>query len=175
MSWLTYFFSRPSIHKDAAEEVTVVTLVSLIPLLLLPLVSNLRNSLPLSWSAIFDAISAGQLFLYCLGLLGTLVWLASKDKDQRSQFPPRKYFIIILFITFSATITTYSSDPSMTKKLSNEVVYLSIAFYLIYILLYYVLTVFDRLPPPVPSESFEREADDLMQAFNRVRGDREND
>jgi hypothetical protein len=72
--WIGQFFSDGKAHWAAGVEVFFVCVISLIPLLLLALIDQLR--LATEFSDFFhEAIAAGQLYLYAFSLLGTLFWL----------------------------------------------------------------------------------------------------
>jgi hypothetical protein len=64
----------------------------------------------------------------------------------------------------------YSFDPTLSKPLSSTLIWTSVLFYTLYVVLYYVLLVFDKLPPPVLEESFQEESGVLISQYRR--GDR---
>lgn len=150
--WVRYFFSNRIWHWKAFEEVAFVCGVSLVPLFLLPWIEHSKNLK--TWNEMFfDAIDSGQLNLYSFGLFGTLLWLVLKDKVQIVPFAPRKYLAIPVLVPAAAILIVYATDPSLRRHLSNPLILSSIIFYILYCLMYYVLLVFDKMPPPDPSES----------------------
>jgi hypothetical protein len=173
--WAKHFFSAAEPHKDAAEEVFVVCGVSLMPLLLLPFIEHLRSKfeLPGSWDKAIDivwqAISSGQLYLYSFGLLGTLHWLSQRDRADIFRFPPRKYLSLIVWLPAVLMFIVYSYDPALTKQLSRTLIWTSIYFYALYVILYYILLVFEKLPPPETNTQIAEETNELIAGYKRQR------
>ena len=106
--WIRQFFSDAKAHKDAFEEIFIVSVVSLIPLFLLAVVDQLRAEHPNMWAVFMAAISSGQLYLYSFAMLGMIFWLCWKDHDQLQRFPPRKYLALIAFVFSVLIIAVYS-------------------------------------------------------------------
>lgn len=168
--WLKHFFSNWGPHKEAAEEVGLVSVISLAPLLLLPLIEHLRANLEVPTTILWQAISSGQLYLYSFSLLGTLHWLSQKDRADINRFPPRKYLSLLVWLPAIIMFIVYSFDPTLSKPLSHTLIWISIAFYLLYVTLYYVLLVFEKLPPPQPGESIAEATDALILDYeNQTR------
>lgn len=160
--WMKHFFSNWGSHKEAAEEVALVSVISLVPLLLLPLIEHLRSNLGVQITVLWQAISAGQLYLYSFSLLGTLHWLSQKDRANLHRFPPRKYLSLFVWLPAIIMFIVYSFDPTLSKPLSHTLVWISIASYILYVSLYYVLLVFEKLPPPETGKTLETDAKSLM-------------
>lgn len=163
--WSKHFFSSLEAHKDAAQEVGLVCGISLVPLLLLPLIEHLRTHADLPNYVLWQAISSGQLYLYSFSLLGTLHWLSQKDRDDLSGFPPRKYLSLCVWLPAIIMFIVYSFDPSLSKPLSLTLVQISIGFYLLYVFLYYILLVFEKLPPPDAGAQLARETKTLISNY----------
>jgi hypothetical protein len=165
--WLTKFFSDKAAHKEAVEEVFFVCLISLIPLFALPLIDELRGTLGgnLFWSA----VSAGQLYLYSFSLLGTLYWLCQKEHRHLARFPPRKYLMLLILLPSILILIVYSFDPAMSKPLTTKLVIISMGVYALYVVLYYVLLVFDHLEVPNLEEDLESSAKVLMSEFQQQK------
>jgi uncharacterized membrane protein len=164
--WLRYFFSEGRPHRQAFEEVCFVCIVSLVPLFCLPLIEHARGLQ--SWDNLFwDAIDSGQLYLYSFGLLGTLLWLVLKDRSETVPFAPRKYLALFVIFPAMAILIVYTIDPTLRRHLSDPLVKASIFFYLLYCLMYYVLLVFDKLPPPDTESWLTQESQQLMAQYER--------
>lgn len=168
--WTKHFFSEPDPHKEAAQEVLFVCGLSLFPLLILPLVTHLRNNAEIPTGAILEAISFGQLYLYSFSLLGTLHWLSQKDRADLSRFPPRKYFTVLVWLPAIVGFIVYSSDPALNKPLSSTLIWMSIVIYALSVVLYYVLLVFDQLPAPDTGTNIEEETKILISEYKNRRG-----
>ncbi len=98
--WLTLFFSNREYHRRAFEEVFVVAVVSIVPLLLLPFIASLKSGAEAPFdllTTIWPAISSGQLYLYSFSMLGMIIWLSVEDVSNKP-FPPRKYFIVVALL-----------------------------------------------------------------------------
>ena len=169
--WVRHFFSESEPHQQAAQEVGLVCGISLVPLLLLRLIEHLRSNLEVPATVLWQAISSGQLYLYSFALLGTLHWLSQKDRDDLIRFPPRKYLSLCVWLPVIISFIIYSFDPSLSKPLSRTLVWISMLFYLLYVLLYYVLLVFEKLPPPDTGQRLSQETDVLILNYKSEIGD----
>jgi len=172
--WVRQFFSDARAHKDAAEEVFIVCVISLIPLLLLAVIDQLKvkdAALFDVTGAIWSAISAGQLYLYSFSLFGTLFWLCQKEHENFDKFPPRKYLMLVAFFPTVVIVAVYTFDPTMLKPIPRGLVVASIVVYLIYVVLYYILTVFDNTRAPTVEEQLVSGANQLEVTYqSRTRG-----
>lgn len=168
--WLTFFFSNRGFHKRAFEEVFVVTIVSILPLILLPFVASAKLSAETPFdltTTIWSAISSGQLYLYSFSLFGTIIWLCVEDVSNK-EFPPRKYFSIGAILAAFLCLLVYSFDPGLTKPLNPVLVRISIWIYVVYVLMYYALLVFKMLRAPSVSDTVNAEVKSLIgQSRNR--------
>jgi hypothetical protein len=169
--WTKHFFSKATPHREAAEEVGLVCGISLVPLLLLPLIEHLRSNLEVPSTILWQAISSGQLYLYSFAMLGTLHWLSQKDRSDVIKFPPRKYLSLGVWLPAIIMFIVYSFDPTLSKPLSQTLIWFSILFYLLYVVLYYVLLVFEKLPPPDTGERIAEETKVLMVNYRREAGE----
>jgi hypothetical protein len=169
--WIRHFFSGSEHHKDAAQEVGLVCGIALVPLLLLPLIEHLRSNLDVPATVLWQAVSSGQLYLYSFALLGTLHWLSQKDRADRASFPPRKYLSLFLWLPAIIMFIVYSFDPSLSKPLSQTLIWISIAFYVLYVLLYYILLVFEKLPPPDVNKTLSDGAKVLILDYRNQTGE----
>jgi hypothetical protein len=164
--WIRKVFSDARAHGDAFGEVFTVTLVSLIPLFLLPIGDQLRNGSGNILAGTFlDAISAGQLYLYSFAMLGMILWLCWKEHEYLNQFAPRLYFGLLAFIPSVLIVTVYSFDPTLSKKLSPPLIIFSLVVYALYVCLYYILRVYDNLRPPSVDQQLLSEADAMAARY----------
>jgi hypothetical protein len=163
--WIKLFFSHWRVHLRAFEEVFIVFSVSIVPLWLLAVVDQLKSENPDIRNIFKDAISSGQLYLYSFSLLGIICWLIWKDHENLDRFPPRKYLALLAFVASVVIVAVYSKDPTMSRKLSPVLIEASVAIYALYNVLYYVLLVFDNLPPPTVSQQLATEAQTLGEAY----------
>lgn len=169
--WLTLFFSNREFHKRAFEEVFVVIVVSIFPLLLLPFIASIRLSAETPFdftSTIWSAVASGQLYLYSFSLFGTLIWLCVEDVSSR-EFPPRKYFSIAAILAAFLCLLVYSFDPNLTKPLNPVLVKISIWIYGVYVLMYYALLVFKMLRAPSVSDTVDHEVKNLIGQSRRAQ------
>jgi hypothetical protein len=65
----------------------------------------------------------------------------------------------------------YSFDPSLSKPLSQTLIWISIAFYVLYVLLYYILLVFEKLPPPDVNKTLSDGAKVLILDYRNQTGE----
>lgn len=141
----------------------MISLVGIFPLLLLPFIASLKAApdVPFDWStALWSAISSGQLYLYSFTTFGMIIWLCVEDIDKA--FPPRKYFVLASVLSAFICLLVYSLDPTLSKPLNPVVVNTSLAIYGIYLLMYYALLVFKMQRAPDLGESLNSGASRLM-------------
>jgi hypothetical protein len=165
--WLRQFVSDARAHKEAFEEVLIVSLVSLIPLFLLAVIDQLHAERKEIFIVFLAAISAGQLYLYSFSMLGVIFWLCWKDYEHLVRFPPRKYLALIAFLFSVLIIAVYSFDPTLSKQLSPALIKTSILVYAAYTALYYILLVYDNLRPPSIPGGINDEADRMAEKHRR--------
>jgi amino acid transporter len=163
--WFKQFFSDPKAHKEAFEEILIVSLVSLIPLILLAVVDQLRAERHDMWIVFETAVSSGQLYLYSFAMLGMIFWLCWKDHEQWGRFPPGRYLALVAFLLSALIIAVYSSDPALSKVLSPPLIRASIVIYVVYTCLYYILRVYDNLRPPPIERQLKSESDALAARY----------
>lgn len=169
--WLRRFFSNAAYHKQAFEEVLIVSVVSIFPLLLLPFIAGLKAAaeLPLEFGpTLWKAIASGQLYLYSFSLFGAIIWLCSEDVYD-GVFPPRKYFVVASVLAAFLCLLVYALDPELGKPLNPVLVYVSIVIYVIYLIMYYALLVFKMLRAPELGETLDRNASQLIKQSSRSR------
>lgn len=169
--WLRQFFSRFEYHKRAFAEVFVVSVVSIVPLLLLPFITSVKASAETPFdlmTTIWTAISSGQLYLYSFAMLGMIIWLSVEDVSSKP-FPPRKYFVVAAILSGFLCLLVYGSDPSLSKPLNPVVVRISVWIYCGYLLMYYVLLVFKMLRAPPFGDTVNSEVDSLISQSRQHR------
>jgi glucan phosphoethanolaminetransferase (alkaline phosphatase superfamily) len=168
--WIGQFFSDRKAHRHAGEEVLFVCLISLIPLFALALIDQIQMS-TVQFSLFYEAIAAGQLYLYGFSLLGTLFYLCQKEYENFSRFEPRRYLMFIILIPSIVILIIYARDPAMSKHLHPSLVKASMYIYLLYASLYYILLVFDHLEPPPVEEGLQKAANNLIVEYERTEAE----
>jgi hypothetical protein len=168
--WIGQFFSDAKAHRMALYEVLVVCLISLIPLFALAVIDQLHLD-DIGAGALFsEALGAGQLYLYSFSLFGTLFWLCQKEHENFERFEPRLFLMFGIFIPCALILVVYATNPAMTKPLSERFVTLSYIVYLLYVVLYYILLVFDHLTPPPVEQGLQNKAKTLMDQYEQTGG-----
>jgi hypothetical protein len=169
--WLRQFFSDRSAHRLAAEEVFFVCAISLLPLIMLAVIDQFRQESTSVSGLFWNAIGAGQLYIYSFSLLGTLFWLCQKEHENFERFEPRRYLMFLIWIPSVLIILIYALDPTLSVPLKHNFVQASFCIYGLYVVLYYVLLVFDNLEPPDLENFLQKRADELMDKYEQTRGD----
>ena len=168
--WIALFFSNRDFHRRAFEEVLVVTIVSIFPLLLLPFVASIKVSAdtPFDFTkTVWSAVASGQLYLYSFSLFGTLIWLCVEDVSNR-EFPPRKYFSIAAILAAFLCLLVYGYDPGLNRPLNPVLIRVSIYVYALYVLMYYALLVFKMLRAPSISDTVDNEVKALISQSRKA-------
>ena len=168
--WIQQFLSDPKAHREAFEEILIVSIVSLMPLFLLSVVDQLRKQGSANTNLFWDAISAGQLYLYSFAMLGMIFWLCWKDHENLARFPPRKYLALLAIVPSVIIVAVYTVDPSLSTPLTPPLIKTSIVVYGTYTVLYYILRVYDNLRPPSVSGQLADEANELANRYKRESG-----
>jgi hypothetical protein len=172
--WIKQFFSNRAFHIRAAEEVVFVAIVSILPLLVLPVLSSVKAppDTPFAFEKIvWEAIASGQLYLYSFSLFATIMWLCVEDISNK-EFPPRKYFVLGSLGTAFLCILVYGADPSLSKPLNPTLISISVYIYIAYLFMYYSLLVFKMLRAPDVSETTAANVNRLIsQSENRTGAD----
>jgi hypothetical protein len=170
--WLIRFFSNRAYHVRAFEEVFVVSVVSIVPLGLLPFIESLRIGAQAPFdleNTIWAAISSGQLFLYSFAMLGMIIWLSVEDVSSKP-FAPRKYFIVVALLAAFLCLLVYESDPALSRPLNPLIVKVSICIYCGYLAMYYALLVFKMLRAPPLGETVDSEVESLIHKSRQHGG-----
>lgn len=169
--WLTRFFSDAKAHRHAAEEVFFVCAISLLPLILLAVIDQLRQNSASVTGLFWSAIGAGQLYLYSFSLFGTLFWLCQKEHENFQRFEPRRYLMFLIWVPSVLIILVYALDPTLSVPLKPNFVRASFWVYGLYVVLYYVLLVFDNLEPPDVESYLQESANELIGRYERTSKD----
>ncbi len=168
--WLNQFFSDRNAHRLAAAEVFFVCVISLIPLLALAIIDQFRlTSIEVS-NLFWDAISSGQLYLYSFALLGMLFWLCQKEHENFTRFTPRIYLMFLVLVPSFLIVIIYAIDPTMSRPLKPGFVKISFLVYALYVILYYVLLVFDHFDPPPVERRLQEETRELIDEYQQLGG-----
>jgi glucan phosphoethanolaminetransferase (alkaline phosphatase superfamily) len=169
--WWDQLRSAKEARRTAASEVFIVCLFSLAPLLLLPFIEHLTrrvDSVFAPGTLLASAVSGGQLYLYSFSLFGTLFWLCQKEFPQIERFTPRKWIMMAIVLPMFIIFGVYTIDPSLKRELSPTLVISSVIIYFIYVIIYYILTVFDNLKAPDVQDSLRNSVKDLTSRYNNI-------
>ena len=173
MFWIKRFFSSSEFHRRAFEEVLVVSVVSIFPLVVLPFIASMKApaETPFDLSAtLWAAIASGQLYLYSFSLFGMIIWLCVEDVSNKA-FPPRKYFSLGSLLAAFVCLSVYAIDPTLSKPLNRVLVYTSMGIYLFYLMMYYALLVFKMQRAPDLAETLSEGTSRLIEQSREQRGD----
>jgi hypothetical protein len=169
--WLKQFFSDRRAHRRAAEEIFFVCTISLLPLILLAVIDLFRRDSASVSELFWDAIGSGQLYLYSFSLFGTLFWLCQKEHENFRRFEPRRYLMFLIWVPSVLIILIYALDPKLSIPLKPSFVHASYLIYGLYVVLYYVLLVFDNLEPPDVEDYLQEKAKELIGKYEQTRED----
>jgi hypothetical protein len=169
--WLGQFFSDGSAHRRAAEEVFFVCVISLLPLLILAVIDQFRQESTSVSELLRNAIGAGQLYIYSFSLFGTLFWLCQKEHENFERFEPRRYLMFLIWVPSVLIILIYALDPTLSVPLKPNFVQASFWVYGLYVVLYYVLLVFDNLEPPDVEVYLQEKANKLIGKYEQTMED----
>jgi hypothetical protein len=166
--WWQRFISDKNALRSAAAEVLLVSLLSLLPLLLLALIDVIRLDGDSAQNRFYSALASGQLYLYSFAMFGTLFWLCQKDYESFAKFPLRKWFMLAIILPMFLIMVVYFYDPSLRRPLHSNLVYSSVIVYLLYVSIYFVLTVFDNLRAPAVQEELKEGTEKLLDGYSKI-------
>ena len=146
-----------------------VCLISLLPLLALAVIDQFRLDSLQVGDLFWNAIGAGQLYLYSFSLFGTLFWLCQKEHENFDRFEPRRFLMFLIWVPSILIILIYALNPMMAEPLKPNLVRASFWVYGLYVVLYYVLLVFDNLEPPSVEIHLQEKVDELMDKYEQTR------
>jgi hypothetical protein len=169
--WLQQFLSDSKAHRRAAEEIFFVCLISLLPLIILAVIDQFRKDSADVSELFWTAIGGGQLYLYSFSLFGTLFWLCQKEHENFERFEPRRYLMLFIWIPSVLILLIYALNPTLSVPLKPSFVHASYLVYALYVVLYYVLLVFDNLEPPDLEIHLQERASELIGKYEQARGD----
>jgi hypothetical protein len=168
MFWVRRFISDKDAMKSALAEVFIVCLLSLMPLFLLYLIDILNHNTGPSKNMFYGAFAGGQLYLYSFSLFGTLFWLCQKEHEHIDKFPPRKWFMLAIFVPMCLILGVYLYDPSLRKPLHDDLIRTSVIIYALYVIIYFLLTVFNNLRAPIVQRELDSGVDALKDNYRRT-------
>lgn len=162
------FFKDGRAHKQALKEVSIVVVVSMIPLVLEVFGNYYFSSKPFPsfWSMLTEATEKGKLFFFAFALFGTLLWLAFV-KNGKQTLEVSKFLGIVAIIGALFAVYVYGIDPTSESSNNPETKGLSYLFYFAAVIFYYLLLVFGNLDP---DEIDEMLAESAKKREDNARG-----
>ena len=135
-------------HLDSLKEVLFVTLLSLLPLPIAGLIRwTLIDNRILSWASYKCAIEAfmvhGELFLYTLPFIATILWTAVREWPQGTR-PPRAILVLFCSISISLIIVFYCLDTAKVALHINVILVFSGALFVLTLFLLFCLDRFGQ-------------------------------
>jgi hypothetical protein len=123
-----------------------------------------------------QAIAGGELFLYCMAVVGTIVWVANKPwladeaaGDSRL-FPPKLWFNLFSVMAFG-TCTMFFGIELVKLKMRPEIISLSAVIYGVSIVVWYVIIVLSAAIPPNYEQTLSTGAKSLQSDLRKLRSD----
>lgn len=149
----------------AFAEVAVVTICGILPFLLAVLRYNTikHPQAGIEIAPVFlESFSGGQLFLYAFSLLGTLLWLAIFNWTIPRR-PLRWILGLCVVIVGFALVGLGGIDPSFSTIQNVEIVGLSKWCYGLFTLIYFLLLLAAKEPPPKAGATFASDAGKMAE------------
>jgi hypothetical protein len=102
--------------------------------------TNVRSPPANFLSNLGRTIAHGEMYLYCFSLFGTLLWLCVIDPPSR-KFRTRWLFVLFIVGIGLLSVAFYAIDVNKTNLTPPLFVWMSVVFYIIYLMLHVSLTV----------------------------------
>lgn len=164
--WIGKLFTDGKGHLTALYEVVINAVISLAPFFVTYFVESADRAdgsfIPLS-----ELVGRGQLYLLSYGVFASVFWLAFLKDGKHSQ-GARGFLGAIGMIAMLPVVGSMGVDPTFSKVLNPNLVYLSIAFYFVFLVLNYLLLFYQNIDPPTPTEVLDREAGDMASRYRSM-------
>ncbi|HEV2263554.1 MAG TPA: hypothetical protein VGR79_03365 [Stellaceae bacterium] len=138
-------------HREALQELALVTFISVSPLLLGAVIqwAQLKNeALPLSyWGALNTYLVRGELFLYALAFIASIAWVALREWPAGLR-PPRVLLGGFCIGAFGLITGFYSLDTANVLLHPGPVLVGSKIVFCATLVFYYLATVLSKIEAP---------------------------
>jgi hypothetical protein len=180
MTWLWIFFTAgvPA-HWRSAKEILTVLVISTAPLTLGALIRAVtgENEVTTYLGGLADTIKQGELFLYCMSVVASIVWLVHKDwlvdnseTRKAERIPPPKWVFNLFAFGAFALCVLFFSVQEMKVKLNQEIlITLSSVLYLIAVLMWHTINVMSEILPPNLEKNLADGTDKMMKDLTELR------
>lgn len=173
--WQALKEADPEIYKKAAQEVAVIGIISLLPLLLasyghaklLPLINPDAEELSF-WAILARAFLGGQLYFYAMSFVAAVVW--HSGQDMKRPFPLRITFWAVAFILGSVCATFFGLSPALPNVLSPDVYIGSLLAYALAAVMYFLILAFHEIEPPDLEKMKAQDEASLTEKLRHLRG-----
>lgn len=170
MYWLRQFFTRRTLHLRAAGEVTVITLLSVIPFFI-PVFITMAKEEEWRFTALELLFGKGQLFLLSYGLFGSIFWLCFVQSETARH--NARVFVGFIATLMMMVVVGYSGfDPTFTNVINKSVIQFSYFFYPLVVFLYYLSIFYSRIDPPFAGDTLRRETTDMRLKFEEYNNEK---
>jgi hypothetical protein len=146
-SWISALARTPlSSWREAAHELLVIAVLSIIPLaakLVVRMYHGLAGKKLDFWHALTSILKEGELLLLALALVGSVVWMSSRD-FTKSTFSGRVWFTIFSILTFAVSVFFIGFNPDFQTLPPDLVTKTSIIFFLLSNGMYLLMTVLQK-------------------------------
>lgn len=165
--------SGGKVYQKAAEEVLMIGLISLLPLVAAAFYAyanqphDAADHTPF-FELMLSLFLNGQLLYYAASFIASVLWYSSNDLKR--PFPLRKYFIAISVIGIFVTGVYISKDPSLDSLSNASVGSVSLIIYFVFGFMYFLMLCFFHATPP-DYEEIQREGEDDL--LNKMKNRRE--
>ena len=145
----------------------MVVLLSTTPISIGSLVTSSLESNTRDFSTIlFDFLKNGELFIYCMSIVGSIAWLTNKDWP-RGVFPPRIWLNLIVLGVFGVSLVFFGVEHVKVGLRPSRLLTISIVAYAISIVTYYVALTLNKVPPPDVDSVLKEGANKISEALRR--------
>lgn len=160
-------------HWESIGQVTVVTVLSTVPIWLATLIlfgesSHLNHAALVA--ALCSTIAHGELFMYSTALLAPLFWIALVDpRGAGHEFPSRVSHMLLIAIIDLIAGGFFGQLVSGSKANEAFIFQLSVGIFMVSLVLLYLGTVYHVHQVPDVRAEFRKQEDEFSSAYGEHR------
>jgi hypothetical protein len=153
--------ASPAARTEALNQVLILGAVTLVPFFFYFLIVF---KWPEVWGKFFGAIFNGQMYLYAVTVCGSIFWNTIQGASKEDVYR-RGWYLFFCVLCFGATGVYLSLMESGGGKVSLEHGILSVAFFIVSLVLWYLSLLFMQEPPRSVEKSNRDASESIAQGL----------
>lgn len=194
--WRIFFIAGWGAHWRCFKELLTVLVISTSPLTLGAFLHRYIDAGSHGyWSSLGTIVQRGELFLYSMSVVSTILWLANKewiseiwprqeqrhdpgsDADQRSTraaatvslLPPKWFFNLYSALALAICTMFFGIETVRFRIESSSLIVISALIYVVSVVLWYIINVLSSVDPPNIERSLDAGARSMADRLRNLR------